>query len=160
MHQTGASRPGQQERFPSQRGVGDEVAAALVSAEERRPEAARRSVSPLEEFAVEILDLITQRPDHDLGRNGCELRKRRVRLNRSCSGVFSTDTQHHAQKCCKQPNGSEQMWRERAAAGYESKVWQSPVQAVYRRDRRQHEHGETEREARGVRVIGAVPWPA
>ena len=54
------------------------VAAALVSAEERRPEAARR-----EGFAV----------------------------------------QHHAQKkCCKQPNGSEQMWRERAAAGYESKV--------------------------------------
>ena len=43
------------ERFRGQRGVGGKVAAALVSAGERRPEAARRGeVSPLEEFAVEI----------------------------------------------------------------------------------------------------------
>src|SRR3974390_626201 len=42
---------------------------------------------------------------------------------------LSTDTMSPAlrrgapfHKCCKQPNGSEQMWRERAAAGYESKV--------------------------------------
>src|SRR4029077_21172905 len=37
------------------------------------------------------------------------------------------------------------MWRERAAAGYESKVCLILPGCVYRRDRRQHEHGETER---------------
>ena len=36
------------------------------------------------------------------------------------------------------------MWRERAAAGYESKVCLILPAGVYRRDRRQHEHGETE----------------
>ena len=43
------------------------------------------------------------------------------------SGVFSTDTTSRSKKCCKQPNGSEQMWRERAAAGYESKVLPTPL---------------------------------
>ena len=51
------------------------------------------------------------------------------------------------------------MWRERAAAGNEKQgMLDSCPAGVYRRDRRQHEHGETERRApRGVRVIGAVP---
>ncbi len=41
--------------FRGQRGVGGKVAAALVSAEERRPGRAAGGVSPLEEFAVEVI---------------------------------------------------------------------------------------------------------
>ena len=80
------------------------------------------SVSPLEEFAVEILDLIAQRPDLTLVETVAELRKRRIKTSRSSLCVFSTDTTSRSKKVCKQPNGSERMWRERAAAGYESKV--------------------------------------
>jgi transposase len=39
------------------------------------------SVSPLEEFAVEILDLIAQRPDLTLVETVAELRKRRIKTN-------------------------------------------------------------------------------
>ena len=110
--------------FRGQRGVGGKVAAALVSAEERRPEAARGgSVSPLEEFAVEILDLIAQRPDLTLVETVAELRKRRIKTSRSSLWRFlDRDTNITLKKVLRQPNGSEQMWRERAAAGYESKV--------------------------------------
>ena len=41
------------------------------------------SVSPLEEFAVEILDLIAQRPDLTLVETAAELRKRRIKTSRS-----------------------------------------------------------------------------
>ena len=41
------------------------------------------SVSPLEEFAVEILDLIAQRPDLTLVETVAELRKRRIKTSRS-----------------------------------------------------------------------------
>ena len=40
-------------------------------------------VSPLEEFAVEILDLIAQRPDLTLVETVAELRKRRIKTSRS-----------------------------------------------------------------------------
>ena len=80
------------------------------------------SVSPLEEFAVEILDLIAQRPDLTLVETVAELRKRRIKTSRSSLWRFLDRHNITLKKCCKQPNGSEQMWRERAAAGYESKV--------------------------------------
>src|SRR5271170_7369387 len=86
-------------------------------------EVSRGSVSPLEEFAVEILDLIAQRPDLTLVETVAELRKRRIKTSRSSLWRFLD--RHNItlkKKSCKQPNGSEQMWRERAAAGYESKV--------------------------------------
>ena len=58
----------------------------------------------------------------DLGRNGCRTAQATDQNQPQLALAFSRPTQHHAQKkCCKQPNGSEQMWRERAAAGYESK---------------------------------------
>ena len=41
------------------------------------------SVSPLEEIAVEILDLIAQRPDLTLVETVAELRKRRIKTSRS-----------------------------------------------------------------------------
>lgn len=119
--ETGASR--RDRAFRGQRGVGGKVAAALVSAEERRPEAARR-----ERFAVGRVrgrDFGSDRPTAgpDLGRNGCRTAQATDQNQPQLALAFSRPTQHHAQKkCCKQPNGSEQMWRERAAAGYESKV--------------------------------------
>ena len=108
--------------FRGQRGVGGKVAAALVSAEERRPEAARRSVSPLEEFAVEILDLIAQRPDLTLVETVAELRKRRIKTShRLALAIFSTDTTSRS-KVLQARRTAASRWRERAAAGYESKV--------------------------------------
>ena len=75
--------------FRGQRGVGGKVAAALVSGEAPHPKPRGGSVSPLEEFAVEILDLIAQRPDLTLVETVAELRKRRIKTSRSSrSGVF------------------------------------------------------------------------
>ena len=119
--ETGASRREAAERFEVS--VASAVAAAQVSAEERRPEAARR-----ERFAVGRVrgrDFGSDRPTAgpDLGRNGCRTAQATDQNQPQLALAFSRPTQHHAQKkCCKQPNGSEQMWRERAAAGYESKV--------------------------------------
>ena len=121
--ETGASRREAAERFEVSVASAVNVAAALVSAEERRPEAARR-----ERFAVGRVrgrDFGSDRPTAgpDLGRNGCRTAQATDQNQPQLALAFSRPTQHHAQKkCCKQPNGSEQMWRERAAAGYESKV--------------------------------------
>ena len=41
------------------------------------------SISPLEEFAAEILDLIAQQPDLTLVETAAELRKRRIKTSRS-----------------------------------------------------------------------------
>src|SRR5262245_2601178 len=59
----------------------------------------------------------------DLGRNGCRTAQATDQNQPQLALAFSRPTQHHSQKKpCKQSNGSEQMWRERAAGGYESKV--------------------------------------
>ena len=51
----------------------------------------------------------------DLGRNGCRTAQATDQNQPQLALAFSRPTQHHAQKkCCKQPNGSEQMWRELA----------------------------------------------
>src|SRR6516162_4583736 len=119
--ETGASRREAAERFEVS--VASAVAAALVSAEERRPEAARR-----EHFAAgRVLgrDFGSDRPaaGPDLGRNGCRTAQATDQNEPQFALAFSRPTQHHSQKKpCKQPNGSEQMWRGRAAGGYESKV--------------------------------------
>ena len=77
----------------------------------------------MEEFAVEILDLIAQRPDLTLVETVAELRKRRIKTSRSSLWRFLDRHNITLKKsAAKQPTGSEQMWRERAAAGYESKV--------------------------------------
>ena len=46
------------------------------------------SLSPLEEFAVEILDLIAQRPDLTLVETVAELRKRLIKTSRSSLSRF------------------------------------------------------------------------
>ena len=91
------------------------MAAALVSAEDRRPEAARR-----EHFAAgRVLgrDFGSDRPaaGPELGRNGCRTAQATDQNQPQFALAFSRPTQHHSQKKpCKQPNGSEQMWRERS----------------------------------------------
>ena len=54
------------------------------------------SVSPLEEFAVEILDLIAQRPDLTLVETVAELRKRRIKTSRSSLWRFLDRTGLHS----------------------------------------------------------------
>src|SRR4029077_8850166 len=84
--------------FRGQRGVGGKMAAALVSAEERRPEAARR-----EGFAVGRVrgrDFGSDRPTAgpDLGRNGCRTAQATDQNQPQLALAFSRPTQHHAQK--------------------------------------------------------------
>ena len=121
--ETGASRREAAERFEVSVASAVKWLQRWYQQRSAAPEAARRERSPLEEFAVEILDLIAQRPDLTLVETVAELRKRRIKTSRSSLWRFlDRDTTSRSKKCCKQPNGSEQMWRERAAAGYESKV--------------------------------------
>ena len=146
--------------FRGQRGVGGKVAAALVSAEERRPEAARGGpVSPLEEFAVEILDLIAQRPDLTLVETVAELRKRRIKTSRSSLWRF---LDRHNVTLKKVLQAAE---RQRADVARARRRWirgqgmLDPARLVF--------IDETAvstnmvrlrgRAPRGVRVIGAVP---
>src|SRR5262249_25759980 len=81
--ETGASRREAAERFEVS------VAAAvkwLPRWGEGRTGAPKRrggSISPLEEFAAEILDLIAQQPDLTLVETAAELRKRRIKTSRS-----------------------------------------------------------------------------
>ena len=118
------------------------MAAALVSADRSafQPRKPRRGGSVFavgRAFAVEILDLDRPTAGPDLGRNGCQncVQARRIKTSRGSLLAFSRPTQHHAQFVrCKQPNGSEQMWRERAAAGYderESKGMLDPARLVF-----------------------------
>src|SRR5580658_995612 len=120
--ETGASRREAAERFEVSVASAVKWLQRWYQQRSAAPKPRGGSVSPLEEFAVEILDLIAQRPDLTLVETVAELRKRGSKPAAARSGVFSTDTTSRSKKCCKQPNGSEQMWRERAAAGYESKV--------------------------------------
>ena len=80
------------------------------------------SVSPLEAFAEQILDLIAQQPDLTLVETVAELRKRRIRTSRSSLWRFLDRHGITLKKVCKLPNGSERMWREHADVGSESKV--------------------------------------
>ena len=119
--ETGASRREAAERFEVSVASAVKWLQRWYQQRSAAPKPRGGSVSPLEEFAVEILDLIAQRPDLTLVETVAELRKRRIKTSRSSLWRF-LDRHNITLKKCKQPNGSEQMWRERAAAGYESKV--------------------------------------
>ena len=129
------------------------MAAALVHQQkERRPEAARR-----ERVAVGRVrgrDFGSDRPPAgpDLGRNGCRTAQATARIKTSRSSLWRFLDRHNItlkKKCCKQPNGSEQMWRERAAAGYESKGMLDPARLVF--------IDETAVSTNMVRLRGASP---
>jgi transposase len=59
------------------------VAAALAREQEAAPKPRGGSVSPLEEFAEQVLELVAEQPDLTLVETVAELRKRRGRTSRS-----------------------------------------------------------------------------
>src|SRR5256714_5815943 len=81
--ETGASRREAAERFEVS--VASAVKWLQRWCEERTaaPKPRGGSVSPLEEFAAEILDLIAQQPDLTLVETAAELRKRRIKTSHS-----------------------------------------------------------------------------
>ena len=81
--ETGASRREAAERFEVS--VASAVKWLQRWCEERTaaPKPRGGSISPLEEFAAEILDLIAQQPDLTLVETAAELRKRRIKTSRS-----------------------------------------------------------------------------
>src|SRR6476659_468452 len=81
--ETGASRREAAERFEVR--VASAVKWLQRWCEERSaaPKPRGGSISPLEEFAAEILDLIAQQPDLTLVETAAELRKRRIKTSRS-----------------------------------------------------------------------------
>ena len=117
------------------------------------------SVSPLEEFAVEILDLITQRPDLTLVETVAELRKRRIKTSRSSLWRF---LDRHNITLKKVLQAAE---RQRADVARARRRWireqgmLDPARLVFIDETAVSTNmvrlkGET---PRGVRVIGAVP---
>jgi transposase len=121
--ETGASRHEAAERF----GVSASSAVKWLQRWCRSRNAASKprggSISPLEEFATEILDLVAEQPDLTLVEMVAALRKRRIKTSRSALWRFLD--RHNItlkKKACKPPSGSGQTSRERADAGSESKA--------------------------------------
>ena len=81
------------------------------------------SVSPLEVFASEILAVVGEQPDLTLDETLVELRKRRIKTSRSSLWRFFDRHNITLKKACRRRNANEQTLRERAAVGYESKVF-------------------------------------
>jgi transposase len=89
------------------------------------------SVSPLEEFATEILAVIAEYPNLTLVETLAELRKRRIRASRSALRYFldrySITFKKTISDSVRLLNGSERTLHEHADLGYESKVFLIPV---------------------------------
>ena len=81
--ETGASRREAAERFEISVASAVKWLQRWYQQRSAAPKPRGGSVSPLEEFAVEILDLIAQRPDLTLVETVAELRKRRIKTSRS-----------------------------------------------------------------------------
>ena len=90
--ETGASRREAAERFE----VSVSSAVKWLQRWRERKSAAPKprggSISPLEEFATEILALVAEQPDLTLVETVAALRKRRIKPAGARSGGFSTDT--------------------------------------------------------------------
>jgi transposase len=68
------------------------------------------SISPLEEYATEILVLVAEQPDLTLVETVAELRKRRIKTSRSALWrFFQRHNVTFKKKACKRPSGNEQM---------------------------------------------------
>jgi transposase len=67
------------------------------------------SISPLEEYATEILVLVAEQPDLTLVETVAELRKRRIKTSRSALWRFFQRHNVTQKKACKRPSGNEQM---------------------------------------------------
>jgi transposase len=80
------------------------------------------SVSPLEKCAARVLAVIARHPDLTLMETVSELGRRDIHTSKSSLSRFCGRHSIILKKACKLPNGSEQMWHERADVGYESKA--------------------------------------
>ena len=89
--ETGASRREAAERFEVSVASAVKWLQRWYQQRSAAPKPRGGSVSPLEEFAVEILDLIAQRPDLTLVETVAELRKRRIKTSRSSLWRFRPD---------------------------------------------------------------------
>ena len=100
--ETGASRREAAERFEVRVASAVKWLQRWYQQRSAAPKPRGGSVSPLEEVAVEILDLIAQRPDLTLVETVAELRKRRIKTSRS-SLWRSTDTTSLSKKRMARP---------------------------------------------------------
>ena len=157
--ETGASRREAAERFEVSVASAVKWLQRWYQQSSAAPKPRGGSVSPLEEFAVEILDLIAQRPDLTLVETVAELRKRRIKTSRSSLWRFLD--RHNI--TLKKSAASSRTAASRCGASAppldtRARYALSCPAGVYRRDRRQHEHGETERASPAWRPgDGAVP---
>ena len=121
--ETGASRHEAAERFEVSVSSAIKWLQRWHESRSAAPKPRGGSISPLEEFASEILALVAEQPDLTLVETVAELRKRRIKTSRSSLWRFLD--RHNItlkKKVCRRPSGSEQMSRERADVGCESKA--------------------------------------
>ena len=149
--ETGASRREAAERFEVS--VASAVKWVQRWCEERSaaPKPRGGSVSPLEEFAAEILVLIAEQPDLTLVETVTELRKKRIRTSRSSLWRF---LDRHNITLKKSLQAAE---RQQADVARARRRWireqgmLDPARLVYRRDCGQHQLGAAQgRAPRGV----------
>jgi len=130
--------------FDGERELGDKVAAELARQKGRHAQARGGSISPLEQFAAEVLGAdFAEQPDLDPGRDVTALLSAGLKTSRSSLWRFSTDTAlPFKKKPAGGPDGSEQigaarrrLWIRRAKACFILPGWCLSTTAV------QHQHG-------------------
>ena len=122
--ETGASRREAAERFEVSVASAVKWLQRWCKERSAAPKPRGGSVSPLEVFASEILAVVAEQPDLTLDETLVELHKRRIKTSRSSLWRFFD--RHNItlkKKACRRRNANEQTLRERAAGGYESKVF-------------------------------------
>ena len=123
----GASRRGAGERFEVSASSSVRWLQRWHASGSAAPKPRGGSVSPLEEFAEQILALIAERPDLTLVETVAELRRRRIRTSRSAlSRFFHRHDFTFKKKACKPPSENEQTSPEHADVGSESKGCLTP----------------------------------
>ena len=91
------------------------------------PMASGGSVSPLEEYAEQILDIVSEQRDLTLDEIIAAMGKRQIPGSRSAlSRFFARHGITYKKKLCGPPSGSEPTWFGRADAGFASKGCLTP----------------------------------
>ena len=122
--ETGASRREASERFEVSVASAVKWLQRWYQKRSAAPKPRGGSVSPLEEFAVEILDLIAQRPDLTLVETVQNCASDGSKPAAARSGVFSTDT----------TSLSKNVWRAPFASGFRRHGLTSLLQRIRSRD--------------------------
>ena len=116
--ETGASRREAAERFEVSVASAVKWLQRWYQQRSAAPKPRGGSVSPLEEFAVEILDLIAQRPDLILVETVAELRKRRIKTSRSSLWRFLDRHNITLKKSAASSRTADIVQLDRRAVGY------------------------------------------